>query len=61
MRNAEIRCENFICNLLNPETGNCTSECMGSSCVMDCIYHSDCNECTTDCTEDITDNGFIIK
>lgn len=39
MRNAEIRCKNFICNLLNPETGNCTSECM----------------------EDITDNGFIIK
>lgn len=60
MRNAAIRCKNFRCNLLN-ESGNCTAEGVESPCVMDCTYHSDCNECSTSCIEDITDDGFIIK
>ena len=61
MRNAAIRCKNFRCNLLNPETGKCTAECVESPCDMDCTYHSDCTACSTSCTEDITDDGFIIK
>lgn len=61
MKNAGIRCGNFICQELN-KNGECTIDGpQGQPCVMDCSYHSDCTVCKANCKEIVTEDGFIIK
>lgn len=59
MKDAEIRCKNYRCNLLN-ENEKCIAEGVELPCDMGCTYHSDCTECVTDCRKEITEDGFIL-
>ena len=61
MKNAGIRCGNFVCQELNKNGEGTIEGPQGKPCVMDCSYHSDCTVCKANCEEIVTEYGFIMK